>query len=228
VNRRSSSGLSLGSAFTYSRAMDSLPQQTGFTPTTVQDAYNPAADYSRSSVDRTLVFSVNAQYQLPFARNAKSLFYRDTVGGWTVSSVFYAASGAPVSLVVTPDIAGVGTAGSRASLVPGVPLKLDHPTAAKWFNTAAVVPANQMTAGQFGNSSRNVLVGPGTAQLDLALFKYFSFGEATRLEFRAESFNLPNHASFTAVATTVGASNFGAVTATTNPRIIQFAAKYIF
>jgi len=228
ANRRAASGLSLGTSFTYSRAMDDLPQQTGYQPTTVQDAYNIRADYSRSNVDRKFVFSVNAQDELPFARHASNVIYRSIAGGWTLSGVFYASSGAPQTIVVTPDIAGVGTAGSRASLVPGARVKLANRTASQWFNTAAFVPANQMTPGQFGNTGRNFMVGPGSSELDLALFKRFKIREGTDLEFRAESFNLPNHASFVTLGTTVGTSTFGAVTGTSNPRILQFAGKLHF
>jgi hypothetical protein len=85
-----------------------------------------------------------------------------------------------------------------------------------------------MVQGQFGNSGRNILIGPGYNELDLSIFKRFQLRESVDLEFRAESFNLPNHPSFTTVGTVVGTSTFGAVTATGNPRIDQFALKFHF
>jgi len=230
VNRRTASGLAFGSSFTFSKALSDLGVQTGYQPTTVQNPYNIRADYGPSDVNRKFVFSLNAQDELPFAKNAKNVIYRELASGWTISPVFYAATGIPVSIVVTPDIAGVGTAGSRASLVAGANpyLSKRQRNPSQWFNTAAFVPSSQMTQGQFGNTGRDFLKGPGTSEWDLAIFKHFKIRETTDLEFRAESFNLPNHASFVTLGTTVGASTFGAVTGTTNPRIMQFALKAHF
>ena len=98
----------------------------------------------------------------------------------------------------------------------------------RWFNTNAFLPVSQMTQGQFGNSGRDILIGPGFSELDLALFKRFGFTENVALEFRAESFNVLNHTSFTGVGTTVATSTFGAVTSTGNPRINQLALKLYF
>ena len=227
ANRRMASGLSFGSAFTWSKALDDLPAQTGFTPTTVQNSYNAKADYGPSTASRKFVFSVNVQYELPFARHSHSAM-RAVAGGWVVSTVFFAQSGAPQSVTVSSDVAGIGVASSRASLIPGQSLQPSVRTPAHWFNTAAFLPVSQMPLGQFGNSGRDILIGPGYQELDLSLFKHFTIKERADLEFRAESFNLPNHASFTTLGTVVGTSTFGAVTATGNPRIDQFALKLHF
>jgi hypothetical protein len=222
VSRRLASGLSAGSAFTWAKALDYLPAQGGFTPTTVQDSYDASKDYGPSTVDRKYVFSLNAQYDLPFARK------NAIAGGWTISSVFFAQSGAPSNVSVSSDVSGAGTGSSRASLAPNADLHVSERTPARWFNTAAFLPVNQMTQGQFGNAGRNILVGPGFSQLDLSLMKRFRIRENVSLEFRAESFNVFNHTSFTALGTTVGTSTFGSVTATGNPRINQLALKLYF
>jgi len=47
----------------------------------------------------------------------------------------------------------------------------------------------------FGNSDENILVGPGTKQIDISMFKNFSFGEARRLEFRCGSVQRSEHAT---------------------------------
>jgi hypothetical protein len=227
ANRRMSSGLSFGTSFTWSKAMDLLPAQTGFTPTVVQNTYNSRTDYAPSTVSRKFVFSANAQYELPFARHAGHAV-RAIAGGWILSTVFFAQSGTPQSVTVASDIAGIGTGSSRASLVPNADLHLEDRTPAKWFNTAAFLPVAQMTAGQFGNSGRNILTGPGYNELDLSLFKRFVIRENVDVEFRAESFNVVNHPSFTALGTVVGTPTFGAVTATGNPRINQLALKFHF
>ena len=53
-------------------------------------------------------------------------------------------------------------------------LPIDQRTIARWFNIAAfTAPGPQ----QFGNTGRNILRGPGTAQADLSLFKDFPVHE---------------------------------------------------
>jgi hypothetical protein len=174
------------------------------------------------------VFSINVQYELPFAKHTRHGAVRAIVGGWTLSSVFFAQSGAPQSVTVASDVAGNGSGTSRASLIPNADLHVAERTTAKWFNTAAFLPVNQMATGQFGNSGRNILIGPGYNELDLSAFKRFLISERVDMEFRAESFNVANHPSFTTLGTVVGTSTFGAVTGTGNPRINQLALKLHF
>jgi hypothetical protein len=228
ANRRLAKGLAFGSSFTWSKALDNLPAQTGFTPTVVQDSYNARNDYAPSTVNRKYVFSINSQWEIPFAKKVQHGLVRAVADGWTLSTVFFAQSGAPQSVTVSSDVAGIGVASQRASLVPNADLHVSDRSPAKWFNTAAFLPVSQMTAGQFGNSGRNILTGPGYNELDLSLFKRTPIRENMDVEFRAESFNALNHPSFTTVGTVVGTSTFGAVTATGNPRINQLALKFHF
>jgi hypothetical protein len=72
---------------------------------------------------------------------------------------------------------------------------------------------------------------PGTNNVTASIFKQFPLGfrEGTRLEFRAEAFNLFNHVQFGAPATTVGQANFGLITSQANaPRELQLALKLYF
>ena len=78
------------------------------------------------------------------------------------------------------------------------------------FNTAAFA---QPAAGQYGNSGRNILRGPGVNNLDLAFFKNFALAGRHRLQFRLESFNVLNHPKFTGVSHEHHRANFGVVTA---------------
>jgi hypothetical protein len=76
----------------------------------------------------------------------------------------------------------------------------------------------------------------GINNFDFALFKKAMFGRDGNLglEFRTEFFNLFNRTQFAPPSTTCCASNnknFGVVTSTaagTNPRLVQFAVKFLF
>ena len=104
-----------------------------------------------------------------------------------------------------------------------------------WFNVGSFgAPA----AFTFGNSGRNILTGPRLFQGDLSIFKMMSVRENLRLQFRAEFFNIFNHADFAVpnasigtaagtISSLVGNSTLAAPPVG-QPRQIQFALKLLF
>ena len=79
---------------------------------------------------------------------------------------------------------------------------------------------------RYGNNARNNVIGPPLVDVDFSTSKNFRFGERRGLEFRTEFFNLLNHPIFGQPNSTVGTSNFGAITGTrVDSREIQFALK---
>ena len=89
--------------------------------------------------------------------------------------------------------------------------------------------------GTTGNLGRGNIQGPPTWSFDVALARAFRVTESQRVEFRAEAYNLTN--SFRPSFTTTGASllglslasnTFGQIRAALDPRIMQFAVKYVF
>jgi hypothetical protein len=98
---------------------------------------------------------------------------------------------------------------------------------AQWFNPAAFAVPAPFT---YGNSARNFLFGPGIINWDQSLSKNTRIGERTNLEFRAEFFNIMNHANFDLPASNISVpSTVGRITSTSNaPRAIQFGARLSF
>jgi hypothetical protein len=84
--------------------------------------------------------------------------------------------------------------------------------------------------GRFGSSGRNILIGPGTAALDLGLGKRFSLGgEGKGLQFRAEAFNALNQPDFGNPGSNLSApANFGWIISAGPGRTIQLAMKLEF
>jgi hypothetical protein len=83
------------------------------------------------------------------------------------------------------------------------------------------------------------LVGPGSVIVNMALTRAFPIREHQTIEFRAEAFNLPNLVNFYPPTTAVISPTFGKPTSTGgglgafsstvyDPRILQFALKYLF
>jgi len=98
-----------------------------------------------------------------------------------------------------------------------------------------------------GNVGRNCLRGPRQVNVDFALGKLFPLAESRNFEFRAEFFNLFNHPNFANPISNLNAlfasggridpttgqvlnpGNFGRIiSASNNPRILQFALKFNF
>ena len=100
-------------------------------------------------------------------------------------------------------------------------------TIAQWFNPAAyALPAPYL----YGNSARNSLFGPGIINWDQAVYKRTNITERLHTEFRAEFFNIMNHANFDVPAANISVPlQVGRTTATTNaPRDIQFGMRLTF
>ena len=111
----------------------------------------------------------------------------------------------------------------------------DNPKFSSAFAVNAPRPDLGYADGYFGNLGRNTLTGPGLATLDFSLLKNLSFSETKRLQFRAEFFNLFNHANFALPGFSPFLSNgtrdseAGKIRSTnTTARQIQFALKFIF
>ncbi|HEV2468595.1 MAG TPA: carboxypeptidase-like regulatory domain-containing protein [Candidatus Sulfotelmatobacter sp.] len=190
-------------------------------------------DIGPSSYDRTNVFFTNFVYQLPFFRNAQNRFLKTAVGGWQLSGIITAESGAPINLGVSGNnVASViqFAAGNR----PNVTGPITYPkTVGAWFNQgvfSAPVP------GAWGNLGFDALRGPGRDDWNLSLFKSFVISErrGSRFELRADAFNAWNHTQFKGdannggISLNYGASNFGAVTAAYDPREFQLGASLYF
>jgi hypothetical protein len=72
--------------------------------------------------------------------------------------------------------------------------------------------------------------GPDQVNFDFSVLKITPITEKQSIQFRAEFFNLFNHPQFSNPSTNQDTpATFGVIQSLeTNPRIIQFALKYIF
>ena len=73
-----------------------------------------------------------------------------------------------------------------------------------------------------------MVVGPMTWQFDTSLSRTFAFNEGQRIEVRAEAFNVTNSFRKNNPSTTLNNNTFGQITSALDPRIMQFALKYVF
>ncbi len=100
---------------------------------------------------------------------------------------------------------------------------------------STVLNTSAAPAYTFGDAPRTApygLTGPGNYQLDLGMVRSFPLHitESSRLDFRAEWYNVTNHTQFAVASTVIGNTNFGQVTQSTslNRKAAQFSARISF
>ena len=252
-------GLQLRGNYTWSKNLDDgsawNTSVSSNTPAYVEVPALPHLDYGPAASDIRDVASINATYELPFGQNKAFLgnagnLTDHIVSGWSIASITTLLSGFPFSpqLGYNPTGSGDSRNPDRPNVTPGFAghLYTGGSTAqrvAQYFNPAAFsAPA----FGYVGNAGRDSLIGPGFADWDLSLLKSTALSERTRLQFRAEFFNIVNHTNLqlpnevvysagptqgtTANQNTVAAlGSPGVISATANTsRQIQLGLKLLF
>jgi hypothetical protein len=212
--KRFAHGLSIQSAYTYSKLMDDV--------TTPPDSYAASQpNWGLAGSDRTHASISSVVWEVPFSAHLTG-WEKRVFDGWGVSSISSFESGNPFSVGISSDRAGTGDGSERANVL-GPVQRLR--TLSEWFTTSAfVLPA----LGTFGNSGRDIIRAPGIDNWDVCFFKKTQLREKVALQFRAEFYNLFNHAQFSGVGGTFGTSTFGEVTSARNPRMSQLALRLLF
>ncbi|MBI2816075.1 MAG: TonB-dependent receptor [Acidobacteria bacterium] len=240
--KRASHGLTFKTNYTFSKTLD-LNSATGSVlgvnePQYIVNRYDLNYQKGIAAFNLKHQFNANFSYELPFGRGQRwgsgaNGFVNQVIGGWQWNGILTAQSGFPFTPVVGSNISGTGD--PSGSDVPNWNPAFSGPvilgTVKRWYDPTAFLPP---TAGTFGNVSRGALNGQRLTNFDTSLFKRFSLNERWSLQFRAEVFNLLNHANFT----TPNAVNFsgnninpaaGIITSTaTDSRQFQFALKLTF
>ena len=240
LEKRFTHGFSLLVTYTYSHAIDNASNANLGSQN--NDGFrwfkHPEWEKGNASFDVRHRFTASYIYELPFGKGKKMLgdangALDQVVGGWQIAGITTVSSGN----WFTPTDSNGSFANSDGLQMPNVvadPNNSGHCLAGTFFNTCAFVDP---PLGSFGNAGRNSVRGPGFQVWDFSVFKMFRVSERTRLEFRTEFFNIPNHTNFllsksgpqeSNSSTVLGASQFGFLTAARAPRQIQFSLKLSF
>jgi hypothetical protein len=246
VQRRFADAGSLLVAYTNSKLISDTDTLTAWLEPGVggiQDNNNLRAERSLSSQDVPQRLVISYVLDLPFGKGKRYFAGANgttdkVIGGWGIDGVTIFQRGFP--LVFTNGQVNGTTlfgGGSRPNIVPGCNAAASSGSngrLAAWFNATCFSPPADF---KFGDEPRvdPRLRAAGIVNFDFALFKRTRFGdERFGLEFRAEFFNLFNRTQFAApntVCCSANNQNFGVVTSTapgTNPRLVQFALKFLF
>jgi Carboxypeptidase regulatory-like domain/TonB-dependent Receptor Plug Domain len=230
MSRRYHNGFTFMLAYTYGKLLDyDSATNLGQTP---QDPYNMRGDYGRSDYDRRSVFNASLVYAIPFFRETPRAV-NAVFSNWEASSIIGVSSGLPFLITTGYDASLTGVGYDRPNLIGNPHRSYANRTAelSEYFNTSAFV-AN--SPGQYGDTGRNILSGPGLTNVNLSLVRSFPISDRLgKLEFRSEFFNLFNHPNFGQPDASLADKTFGVISATgpagiADPRIMQFALRYQF
>jgi len=229
-------GLSGELDYTYSHEIDVSPNSTDLQ--TVDNPWNLKYDKSGGAYDRRHIFQANYIYKLPLFAKSRGLTH-SLLGGWEVAGTFLDETGVPVasSFGGVPDpIALGGGYTDRANIVGKIHY---HGKADNYFSTPKTdgsadpqqAPIPGWAGGPnlgFGDGRRDTFVGPGRVNFNTSLYKSFAFGERAHFEFRAESFNTFNHTQLNSVDAGNNDGNYGKITSTWDPRVLEMGGKIVF
>ena len=223
-------GLTVQLAYTWSHEIDEVSNDLN----AVSNPFDVAYDRGSGALDRRNIFNANYVYSLPFFVKRSSRALHTVLGGWQFSGITVLQSGTPIPIRYTgPDTLGLGGGTTnRMNQVAAV----SHPhTVNAWFSTSSfanpVAPWKGGPNNGFGNARKDAVVGPGLFNFNLSLFKTIALTSRERgpaVELRFESFNTFNHTEFNGVDTGSNDANFGHVTSTYDPRVLQLGAKFSF
>jgi hypothetical protein len=220
IERRYSNGLLLTSQYSFTRAIGTESYQN---PTNYNDSRGNLSGLRRHVLVTSYVYDVPFGKGKPFLSGvSRAADY--LVGGWQLSGLVQALSGAPFSPSFSTTV--VGSVGGRPNVVPGSSLYPSSRTIAQYFNPAAfAVPANYT----YGNASYDILWGPGQYSWDMGLSKTIPIFERLKLDLRMDAFSVFNHPTFGNPATDItNTATVGRITSAGGNRTIQFSGKLYF
>jgi hypothetical protein len=228
LERRFASGFTLLANYTYSKFIDSNSFTVEVANEHPADLNNLRLERGLSSFDVTHNFVTSFVWEIPVGKTG-SRFVDVIVRNWQTNGIVSLRSGLPFNVVTGLDRTFTGMGSQRPDLVsPDAELSSSRPRGeqvARYFNTNAFA-LNEI--GRPGTAGRNLLRGPGYANLDFSLFKNIPLRESVQLQFRSEFFNLFNRPNFGNPNSTVSSPLFGRILSAFDPRIIQFGLRLAF
>jgi hypothetical protein len=190
-------------------------------------------NYGPLTNDRRHAFVATFVIQAPDLKGHNFLV-RQAVGGWQVSGVARLQSGAYYN-VQSNSLVNLGNV--RPDAVPGARIYNPHAGRCGYLNNGSGTGCNDSVKpfvptpknqARFGNAPYAAIVGPGLAQTDATLSKFFPITERVRVKVQADAFNILNRTNFNGLNLNASNSNFGTISSAFPPRQLQLGAKVLF
>ncbi len=242
LSRRFRNRLGFLVSYWYSKTLDyvssfnvsgSAPRLVGGENDLAQNPFDLRAEHGPSLFDATHRFVASGSYELPSPRTDLRAV-RAVLGGWQLNTIASVSSGTPFTVYDSANVSLQGSSPEITGFYSSRPDVIADPnsgphTAAEWVSRSAFRRLDPLTeAGRFGNAGRSIVRGPGISNVDLSLLKTAALSESLRLQFRAECFNIANHANLGLPANDLASPNFGRILESGPPRLFQFGLKLVY
>jgi outer membrane receptor protein involved in Fe transport len=244
LDKRFGNGLQFTAAYTFSKSFDDASSFEG-----ILNPINPRISRSLSEFDARHRFVFSYYYELPFHKFNGAA--GKLLNGWAISGITTFQTGFPIRITSLADNELMYSfdfelPGEPAQIAPFHTQKpqsngnyfFDPNSFTENASDSSVAPCSAGAAfgcydpslfGTLGTAPRTICCGPHISNTDLAILKTIPLSESRHLDFRAEFFNVFNHTQFfNPDGSTSDGSQFGQVTQTRDPRLVQFALKFFF
>jgi hypothetical protein len=235
--KRFSRGLSVVAHYTFSKLISDSDEAgsdvEGFAVSgSIQNLFNLRQERSLSAFNRPQRLVASFDYQLPVGRDrafgkGMNRILDGFIGGWEVSSIISAQSGAPLQITLANGNMWDGAV-QRPNLVA-------NPSAAgsvfsrlnNYFNVNAFTTPDDYP---FGSAPRYLSTyrGPALINEDATLMKNFVIREKKSIQVRLEAYSVTNSPQWGNPNTSFGGSTFGQITSAGGNRTLQVAAKFYY
>ena len=248
-------GLGFQINYTFSKSLDDSSSVLGgavgassgaVLQTPPQDPRHPGLDKGPSTFDLTHVFTASFIQDLPFDHIPALHALGRMASGWQLLNISTLTSGSPFSVLSGIQQTGLGAGQADRPDQVGEPvLSTARPVREDYFGNGTangsffLIPINVPggsgpNQGRLGTLGRNTFRGPAFHEFDVALLKETDLGrrgggEAVRVQFRAEFFNVFNLVNFGLPNNILQGSGFGLISRTAGTsRQVQLSLKLIY
>ncbi len=238
VEKRYSGGLNLLMNYTWAKYLDDVEggsELSEFQGNREQHKELRHLDrgYSGSDIRHRVAFS--SVYELPFGRNRRFTigngFLNAVAGGWGVGIITEFRTGSPYVVIENTNRSNAFAASQRPNIL-GDPVQLPgwrgNVKGETFFDINLFEAPGE---GAFGSAPSSICCGPGLANVDMSVHKWFDLRESLRMQFRADFYNLPNHPQFANPEERRGRGGFGRISGTlrgTGGRVSQLSLRLEF
>ena len=252
LQKRMRNGFTFTTIYTYSKSLDDASAIGGGGQTVVQNFPNFSLDRGLSSFDVRNNITGNSTYELPFGerkRFAHKGVSAKILGNLRLSGSATFHTGTPLQPLVFGTLTAISSGSSlttRPDLLAGCNQNLfsSAVSVSQFFNTSCFAqPGKQFPAspefpnggpfappGLAGNSGRDIVRGPDSMVVNLALAKSITLGRDAQkhLDLRWEMNNIANHPNWSNIGLNVGTKSFGEVLGASAMRTMQAVIRLNF
>lgn len=253
VRRRWREGIYFQANYTLSKALTDFEGSQSNFSALLDNAAGRVLEKKRANFDVRHVFNANWVYELPFGPGKRFLpmggFMGRLLGGWQIGGIWQVRSGRPLSFTSARGTLNRRARSAKNTVFTTLSLSelqkmtgdfRDSQGRPIMFDPRLIGPDGRANpdffqnpgAGQLGLLHLTPVSGPGFFNMDINIIKRTALTETTNLEFRAEFFNIWNNVNWfisnAAENRDINSVNFGRITNTFDPRIIQFSLKLNF